>query len=272
MPKFDMGAAWDDSQVLLRSHSALTGTIAAVFLFLPALAVSWFGPTPIAPAAGATLEQTMAAFRENAGQAVPFQVLVSVVAAIGGVGILRLWLSRTGTSVGDALIFAIKMIPTMIAVQLIMGVALGLGALLLLMPGLAAGGGAVAMLLVLVGLILLVGLCAYFWGRLAVVSPVIADREVYNPVAAIRSGWALTRGNGWRIFLFLFLVMLVVVVAALLLGGIVGAVVGTGEGIGRLLTGLVEGVVAAVGGLVSVAVAAATYRQLAVRAAGDVFA
>lgn len=265
MPKFDMGAAWDDSKLLLRSHGALTGTIAAVFLFLPTLAVSWFGPTPIAPADGANLEQVMTAFRENAAQAVPYQLLVSIVSAIGGVGILRLWLSRSGTSVGDALLFAIKMIPTMIAVQLIMGVALGLGALLLLMPGIAAGGGAIAMLLVLIGLVLLVGLSAYFWGRLAVVSPVIADREVRNPITAIQAGWALTRGNGWRIFLFMFLVALVVVIVAALVGGLVGAVAGTEDGIGRILTGLVQGVVAAVGGLISVAIAAATYRQLAVR-------
>jgi hypothetical protein len=52
MPKFDMGAAWEDSMVLLRSHGALTWAIAAVFLFLPTLAVSWFGPTPIQPATG----------------------------------------------------------------------------------------------------------------------------------------------------------------------------------------------------------------------------
>jgi len=271
MPKFDMGAAWDDSKVLLRSHSTLTGTIAAVFLFLPTLAVGWFGPTPIAPADGASLEQVMAAFRENAGQTVPYQLLVSIISAIGGVGILRLWLSRSGTSVGDALLFAIRMIPTMIAVQLVLGVALGLGALLLLMPGIAASGGPVGMLLVLIGLILLLGLSAYFWGRLAVVSPVIADREVRNPVTALQTGWALTRDNGWRIFLFMFLVALVIVVVAALVGGVVGAVAGTSDGIGRILTGLVQGVVAAVGGLISVAIAAATYRQLVVRDGGNVF-
>ena len=207
----------------------------------------------------------MAAFRENAGQAVPYQLLVSIVSAIGGVGILRLWLSRSGTSVGDALLFAIKMIPTMIAVQLIMGIALGLGALLLLVPGIAAGGGAVAMLLVLIGLVLLLGLSAYFWGRLAVVSPVIADREVRNPITAIQAGWALTKDNGWRIFLFMFLVALVIVIVATLVGGIVGAAAGVADGIGRMLTGFVQGVVAAIGGLISVAIAAATYRQLAVR-------
>ena len=61
MAKFDMGAAWEDSVALLKSHTTLTGTIAAVFLFLPALAVAWFGPAPIEPPPGATLEQAQAA-------------------------------------------------------------------------------------------------------------------------------------------------------------------------------------------------------------------
>ena len=54
MAKFDMGAAWDDAIQLLKAHRPLTGTIAAVFLFLPALAVAWFGPAPIEPPAEAT--------------------------------------------------------------------------------------------------------------------------------------------------------------------------------------------------------------------------
>src|SRR3989344_3034284 len=198
MPKFDMGAAWEDSLVLLRSHSVLTGPIAAVFLFLPTLAVAWFGPVPIEPAAGATFDQMMMTFRESARQAVPYQLLVSVISAIGGVGILRLWLSRTSTSVGDALVFALKMIPTMIAIQLF------------------------------VGALLILGICAYLWGRLAVTSPVVADRTQYNPVVAIQESWRLTKGNGWRIALFLFLVTLVVFLVARLLGGVVGAVGGPG--------------------------------------------
>jgi len=271
MPKFDMGAAWEDSLVLLRSHSVLTGTIAAVFLFLPTLAVAWFGPVPIEPAAGATFDQMMMTFRESARQAVPYQLLVSVISAIGGVGILRLWLSRTSTSVGDALVFALKMIPTMIAIQLILGVGLGLIAVLAIMPGIAAGGGAVGALLLFVGALLILGICAYLWGRLAVISPVVADRTLYNPVAAIQESWRLTKGNGWRIALFLFLVTLVIIIVALLLGGVIGAVVGTGDGIGRMLTGFVEGGVAAVGGIVSAAISAATYRQLALTGGNAIF-
>lgn len=264
MAKFDMGAAWDDSMNLLRSHSALTGTIAAVFLFLPALALSWFGPVPIEPPTGATMDQILATFRESARQALPYQLLITLVGAIGGIGILRLWLSRAGVSVGEALVFAIRMVPTVIAVQIIMGLAFALAALILLLPGLAAAGGALGALLIFVGLVLFLVFAAFVWARLAVVSPVIADRTLYNPIEALQQSWTLTRGNARRIFLFLFLVMLVIVVASLLLGGIAALIGGAGEGAGRLISGLVEGGVAAVGGLVSLAIAAATYRQLAV--------
>lgn len=271
MAKFDMGAAWDDSMNLLRSHSALTGTIAAVFLFLPALAVSWFGPVPIEPPTGATMDQILATLRESARQALPYQLLITLISAIGGVGILRLWLSRTGISVGEALVFAIKMVPTVIGVQIIMGVGIALAALVLVLPGVAAAGSVVGALLIFAGLVALLVLVAYMWARLSVVSPVIADRTTYNPIVALQQSWALTRGNAGRIFLFLFLVLLVIIVAALLLGGIAALVGGAGEGAGRLVGGLVEGAVAAVGGLVTLAITAATYRQLAVGGAESVF-
>ena len=270
MIKFDMGAAWDDSMVLLRSHLPLTATIAAVFIFLPNLALSWFGPVPIEPAAGASMDQVMAAFRQTMRETLPYQLLVSVIGAIGGVGVLRLWLSRTGTSVGDALGFALKMVPTMIAVQIILFVLLALAVLLLLIPGIAVGGGG-GMALVAAGVILFIGLAAYFWGRFSVISPIIADRTVYNPLTAIQDSLAITKGNGWRIFLFMFLVILVFLIAALIIGGVVGAVAGSGEGAGRILTGLVEAAAAGIGGLVSLAIVAATYRQLSMAGAQETF-
>ena len=271
MAKFDMGAAWDDSMVLLKSHSPLTLTIAAVFLFLPTLAVSWFGPVPLEPAANATFQEIMATFQESARQAIPYQLLTGVIGAIGGVGIMRLWLSRTGISVGDALVFALKMVPTMIAVQLILGVGVGVIAVGLFLPGIAAGGGAIGALLLFVAALLFLGICFYLWGRLAVTSPVLVDRILYNPLTAIQESWRLTKDNGWRIALFMFLVTLVVLIVAVMLGGLVAALVGTSDGIGRMLTGLVEGGVAAVGGIVSAAISAAAYRQLAVRGGSDIF-
>lgn len=270
MVKFDMGAAWDDSMVLLRSHLPLTGTIAAVFLFLPNLVMSWFGPVPIEPAAGASLDQVMAAFQQTARMMLPYQLLISVIAAVGGVGILRLWLSRSGTSVGDALLFALKMVPTMIAVQLLLLVLLAAAALLLLLPGVGLGGVGGGLLLV-VGLILFIGLAAYFWGRLAVISPIIADQAVYNPIAAAQSSLTVTRGNGWRIFLFMLLVIIVLLIAALIVGGVIGIVAESGEGAGRMASGLAEAAIAAIGGLISLAITGAAYRQLSMAAAHETF-
>lgn len=246
MTKFDMGAAWDDSVALLKSHGALTGTIAAVFLFLPALAVAWFGPAPIEPPASGDLSQIIAAMQENFRQLLPYQLLVGLASILGTVAILRLWLSRTGTSVGEALTFAAMLFPTMIVAQILSGIMVGVGIVLLIVPGL------------------------YLVGRLALVAPVIADRGVYNPIEAIRASWDLTRGNGWAVFFFLFLVTVVFLIVALILGGVVG-VIGGGEGIGSMVRGLVEAGVSAAGSLVSIAIAAAAYRQLAVRAAPDVF-
>jgi hypothetical protein len=270
MAKFDLGAAWDDSVTLLKSHTALTGAIAAVFLFLPTLAVSWFGPTPVQPAAGASLDQVIATFRDSAQQAIPYQLLISLIATIGGVGVMRLWLARTGTSVGDALVFAFKMALTVIAVQVFMGFAIALAGILLVTPGFLVGGGAGALLAVL-GVLVFLAALAYFWSRASVALPVVADRELYNPVAALRGSWVLTKGNARRIFLFFFLVFVVILIASALLGGVAYAIFGSSEGVGRILSGLVEASVAAAGGLVSLAITTATYRQLATRGNEDIF-
>ena len=247
MTKFDMGAAWQDSIALLKSHTALTGTVAAVFLFLPALAVAWFGPTPIEPPKGATVDQIMATFQANVFQMLPYQLVVALFAVTGTIAILRLWLSRTGTSVGEAIGFALRLLPTVIILQILTGFLLGIGFVLLIIPGL------------------------YLIGRLAVVSPVVADRGLFNPVAAIGESWRLTRGNGWAIFLFLFLVMLVVGIALLILIGVVGAVTGSGPGIGHIVSGFVGSAAGVAASLVSIAISAAIYRQLAMSGASGVF-
>lgn len=247
MTKFDMGAAWDDTLLLLRSHRALIGAIAGVFFFLPALAFAWFGPVPIEPPAGAEFDQVMETFRESFRQTIPGQIVVALSTMIGTVAILRLWLSRTGVSVGEALTFGLMLFPTMFAAQILSGFAIGFGFVLLIVPGL------------------------YLIGRLALVAPAIADRSIYNPFAAIRTSWDLTRDNGWAVFFFLFLVALVIFIAALIVGGVVAVVAGSEPGFGRMVGGLIEAAFGAIGSLFSVAVAAAAYRQLALPGASDVF-
>src|SRR3546814_7462794 len=106
-------------------------------------------------------------------------------------------------------------------------------------------------LYVAVGTLLLMLSSFYRGGRCAVVWPVVAERSERNPITAFRQGWALTKDNGWRIFLFLFLVALVTMIVAMIFGGIIMAISGTNEGVGHIVSGLVEGGIAAVAGMVT---------------------
>src|SRR3546814_14778023 len=84
----------------------------------------------------ATFDQIMLATRENLEHAIPYQILVGLIPSIGGVGILRLWLSRSGVSVGEALTFALLMAPTMLPIQLMLGLMTAAGACHLLLTSL----------------------------------------------------------------------------------------------------------------------------------------
>lgn len=245
MRQFDMASAWDDTILLLRSHTTLTIAIAAVFLFLPSLAFSWFGPLPVEPPTGASFDQVMAAARENLIAAAPGFLVSGLLAAVGSIAILRLWLARGGLSVGNSLIFALTMLPTMIAVQLLTGFMMGVAVLLFVIPFL------------------------YLLGRLSVVSPVVADLGMRNPITVIQKSWELTRDNGWMIFLFLFLIGLVILIAALLLGSL-GMLFGGLEA-ARLVRGAIEAFTTAAAGWVSAAVSAAIYRQLSTQSRSEVF-
>lgn len=247
MAKFDMGAAWDDSVALLKSHSALTGAIAAVFLFLPALALAWFGPVSVEPPEGATFDQIVTAFQENIWQILPYQIGIAILALVGSLAILRLWLSRAATSVGEALSFALRLLPTMIIIQILTGLITAFGFVLLVVPGL------------------------YLIGRLALTGPVVADRSVANPLDAIAASWNLTRDNGWAIFLFIFLVTLVIGIVLLVVTGVIGAVVGSGPGIGHIIGGFFESAIGVGATMVSLAISAAAYRQLAIGGNAEVF-
>src|SRR3546814_4606663 len=127
----------------------------------------------------------------------------------------------------------------MVAIELMTNIAVFGGLLLLLLPGL------------------------YLVGRLAVVAPAAADRAIYNPLEAIRASWVLSEKRGWSIFLFVLMVASAVAVVSLIASVVAAALTGDGQGAGRLAGGAIEALVIAANGFVSLAVAAAIYRQLA---------
>lgn len=247
MIKFDMGAAWDDATTLVRAHLPLTSILAGLFLFLPGMAMALLGPVPLTPPANTTPDQLSTMLMADLRQQLPWLLMVAVASTLGSVAILRLWLARAGTSVGEALGFAFAMIPTLIAIFLLQSLLLGLASLLLILPAI------------------------YLFGRLSAVYPLLADRNLKNPVAALQGSWQLTQGNGWRVALFVILFMIVLVVVSAIVGSVAGAF-GPHGSFGHLIGSAIQSAVSAAFGLLNTAVIASIYRQLVVRVDGGVFA
>lgn len=247
MVKFDMGAAWDDATTLVRAHLPLTSILAGLFLFLPGMAMALLGPAPLAPPANATPDQLSVMLLADLRQQLPWLLAIAVASTLGSVAILRLWLARSGTSVGEALVFAAAMIPTLIAIFILQSLLFGFAMLLLIIPAI------------------------YLLGRFAAVYPLLADRNEKNPVAALTGSWRLTQGNGWRIALFVILFLIVLFIVSAIVGGVTG-VFGTRGSVGHLIGSAINSAVSAGFGLLNTAVIASVYRQLAVRADGGVFA
>lgn len=102
-----------------------------------------------------------------------------------------------------------------------------------------AGGAAVSGVISLLFLPVLI----YFACRFAILVPVVAVDQVFNPVAAIQRSWAVTRGRVGSILLALLaFIVLTLVVFAIPLGVIFGGAVASGNsvesGIGLLALGL----------------------------------
>lgn len=237
MTRFDMSSAWNDAMQLLRGDIALTSAIVGALVLLPALAFALIGPEPTPAAPGADLAQLVAALRAELSRMAPVLLLLALLGTLAATSVLRLWLAPAGTSVGDALGFAVGLIPVILAVFVMQMFALGVAALAFLLPAL------------------------YLSGRWAPTLAVLAAGDTRNPVEALKQSWAMTRGNGWRITAMLVLVQIVIAIISLLVDG-VGGVFGARGSVGFAVASLLSALVAAGGALVGYALSAAIYRQL----------
>lgn len=246
MAKFDMGAAWDDATTLVRAHLPLTGVLAGLFFFLPSMAVALLGPTPLAPPPNPTPDQMSALVFADLRQQAPWLLGLMIASTLGSVAVMRLWLARAGTSVGEALMFALTMIPTMIIIFLVQSLLFGIALILFIIPAF------------------------YLIGRFAAVYPALVDRNLKSPIAPLVESWQLTRGNGWRVALFVILFLVVLVIVSMIVAGVTG-LFGARGSFGYLIGSAINSAVSAGFGLLNTAVIAAVYRQLTVRTAEDVF-
>jgi hypothetical protein len=253
----------------LAANRDLVGIVAGVFFFLPYLALVLMVPDMSGelPAAQPGADPKL---RYNALLAIyariwPYLLILVVLQGVGSLALLALLRDSTRPTLGEALKLGLIAFLPYVAAQLVIGIGVGLVAMMLV-SGAAAMNPAV-------GVLVLLAVCvaaAYVIVKFSLTMPVIGIERVYNPFAALARSWRLTKGNSLRLFLFYFLITvagLVVVIVIEMVLGLVFALFGTeGQAIGN---GVVSSLLNAAWATLFLAVLAAAHRQLASARSGE---
>jgi hypothetical protein len=231
MQRLSAAALWDTMSTAVRADLPRLFFLVAPFALLPAVAVELFGPP--APTSIDAISNQQLLWR----LAVP-----SLIAAFGQLAATFLVLRGNATP-REALVAALAAFPAYALAQVVGAVPVGLGLLLLLVPGL------------------------WLFARLLFLSGAVALAEGGTPFALLRRSWALSEGQGLQLTLFLVLGLFGVIGIGILAEGAGAAldVVARTSGlaaVGRFLHALVP----AIGNcLVTIGIggaSAAAYRQI----------
>jgi hypothetical protein len=261
--KLDMGQAWSQAMAMLSANRDLVAIVAGVFFFLPYLAVLLMLPDLVGDmpqlSPNADPDAVMAALQELLSRIwLPILVL-GLVQAIGSLTLLALLRDAARPTLGEALKLGLVAFLPYLAAQLLgmLAVALGGGILVGLASAAHALLGVIVMLFVLVGAI-------YLWTKWLLTMPVIAVERVYNPLAAMRRSWRLTKGNSLLLFAFYMLLVIAGVIVITVIEMIFGLVFALFGAQAQLIgDSFVSGVLNAIWATILVAVLAAVHRQLA---------
>jgi len=232
---FSYSAVWDDAVQTLRSHASLITAIAGVFIFLPSLLTSYLLPQPQG-GEQQPLGELVAYLNAN----FHWLVLGQLVRMIGIIAILQLVFNR-GVTVGGAIAGGVALLPFYFLASLLSGFLIGLGFILLILPGL------------------------YLFGRLAPLGVVVVAENRRNPIDALRRTFALTSGRGWAILGLVLLVAIAGFVAVAATVAVLGSVflLVLPRNLGDLLVMIVSAFAGSVFEVVLLLLYAAIYRALA---------
>jgi len=234
-----MNDVWADTLRLTRAHWGALIAISGAFIFLPTLLVNHFfpmGEPPAGPDMQVYLQFMIDYYRENS---IPI-VLQSFVTMTGAAAMLRLVFAQGGT-VGGAIGFAISLLPAYSILLVIIGLGVGAGFALFIVPG------------------------AYLWGRLLVAGPAMVAEQRRNPIDALKRGFALSAGHGWLnlgMYLLVAIPGTILMVVLSKLSGIV-FILAAGQQLGTLLATIVLCAAEAVLIALLAMLSAAIYRALA---------
>ncbi|MGB7407683.1 MAG: glycerophosphoryl diester phosphodiesterase membrane domain-containing protein [Pontixanthobacter sp.] len=261
--KFDMNAAWNDTVAMLKANTDVLGIVAAVFFFLPSLALTILAPgTELEAAAGDPdrLSEAMTAYFTASWWVL---LLYGLITIVGTLAIFALFGRRSKPTVGEAISAGFRGFVPYLLSLLLVGVAIGLIAILI---GVIVGLTGIAALGVLFAIIMAIVLLVVSI-RILLTGPIIAIENEGNPIAALKRSWATIKGHTRRVFAFVFLLAIAITVVSLVLGFLfagLGALLG--PTLGLWVEGLLGALLGAVTTIILLAAYTAVYRQLA----GDV--
>lgn len=225
----DVGAMWHGAREVLLP-------VAAIFFFLPWFAVLLF--LPVLDLTGLDGWARIDAQLNYMLQQSPWLIAQFIVESLGVGTLLLLLLDPARLSVGEALARALRLLPGLAAARLIASAAVMLGLSLLVLPGL------------------------FLMARTFLTSARYIDQPQRGPAGAAVSGFELTAGNGWPLFVMVFMAWTI----SNLLGGSVAAQIAlSAEPLGPFVSAPLKGLTAAIvtaGMLLAVLLEAASYRAL----------
>lgn len=233
--KFSYNAVWEATMQMLRENARLLAAVAGVFFFLPALLTAQFLPPPETTDPNRVFSDMI----EYYSNAWPWLFLQSLFTMVGAAAMLRLVLAR-GTSVGAALGFGLMLLPFYFLLSLITGILIGLGIVLLIVPGL------------------------YLVGRLVPAVAVMVAENRRNPIDTVSRSFEITAGHGWAVFGLVFVVVLVAGIVILVVTLLAGTIflLAAGQELGGLFTAIVSSALSAAFATLLLVLYAAVYRGL----------
>ena len=204
--KFDLDTAWKDTTTLVRDNLGLLAVLSGVFYFLPYFAALLWVPGMSELVTGQMdpnsdrMEAMVQAMFADYWWAF---LLLTFVQGIGLLSMLALLRRRANPTVAEAITVGVRSVASYVAATILMGLLIGLAAVLIVMPGALSG----LAVLTVIGVVVLVAAMFYLFTKFSMVSPVIAIDSVLNPLKALSRSWKLTKGNSIRIFFFYLLLM-----------------------------------------------------------------
>lgn len=266
--RFDSNRAWQEALASVSANRVVLIPLAGVFFLLPGLASALFlsdvQESMLANLGNqAATEQLM---QGALGRIMSIGLISFVLQIIGYMALLALLTDRGRPTVGEALMIALKALPTLIGTVLLFFVAYLLSIVVFGMFAAALGAVSGLGAIVVALFLLFFAAIVYSMVKLSLTLPVIVIDKELNPVAALLRSWRLTKGNSLRLFGFYLLLFVIYFVIILLVGELVMTVatLAAGKGvISLLIGGLVSGAIGAVASVLLTAILASVHRQLA---------